>query len=253
MQGTLTVKPICAKINRDKDILGKMDPFVVLTLGTQSFKTAACSGGGKNPTWTDVCTFKLTHEKQINFEVYDKDPIKDELIGVGTIELGPLLAKKNDSAWYNIHKAIRKDGKIMRTNTTGVEGQILIETELIPEGHAYQRNFGYAQVEGYTYPYQGYPPQQGYPYQGYPPQQGYPNPGQYPPHGYHPMGGEPHGYGNKPVYGANTSYYGTSGYGVNQAPGTTPVQGVTPGRGGMSGYGVNPTHGSTRSYDSYYK
>ena len=53
MQGQLTVKPTCAKLKYDTEWFGRMDPYVILTLGTQTFKTHAAKDASKTPTWTD--------------------------------------------------------------------------------------------------------------------------------------------------------------------------------------------------------
>lgn len=33
MKGTLCVQPVCAKIKKDQDFFGKMDPYCVVTIG----------------------------------------------------------------------------------------------------------------------------------------------------------------------------------------------------------------------------
>ena len=39
MEGTLIIKPTCAKLKYDTEIFGKMDPYAILTIGTQTQKT----------------------------------------------------------------------------------------------------------------------------------------------------------------------------------------------------------------------
>ena len=39
-----------------------MDPYVILTIGSQKYKTHAAKDAGKNPSWTDQFTFAINGE-----------------------------------------------------------------------------------------------------------------------------------------------------------------------------------------------
>jgi Ca2+-dependent lipid-binding protein len=48
-QWSLTV--VDAKLTRDVELVGKMDPFVVIKVDGKELKTKTIDNGGKNPVW----------------------------------------------------------------------------------------------------------------------------------------------------------------------------------------------------------
>ncbi len=211
MFGILTVKPTCAKLTYDTEVFGRMDPYVKVHVGSQSYKTKSANDMGKNPSWSDNFTFKINGERSMTFQIYDKDYGKDDYIGEGEIDFSVFARGRTISEWFPIYRSKKKDKKEKKSKNKikkGKEsGKIMFILEFLPQGmnmgmppqgyppQGYQPQ-GY-QPQGYPpqgYPPQGYPPQ-GYPPQGYPPQgypQGYPPQG-YPPQGY-PQGYPPQGF-----------------------------------------------------------
>lgn len=57
---SIVVKPISAQLVKDFDKVGKQDPYCLITVGSQSFKTSTHKEGGKHPLWDDVLTFSYT-------------------------------------------------------------------------------------------------------------------------------------------------------------------------------------------------
>ena len=47
--GRLTLTVIKAKLSRDTETFGKMDPYTVITLNGQKYKTKVLDGAGKTP------------------------------------------------------------------------------------------------------------------------------------------------------------------------------------------------------------
>ncbi|CAD8080979.1 unnamed protein product [Paramecium sonneborni] len=88
----ITVKG--AKLLQDLDEQrgkGKQDPFTVIQLGNQKFKTKTATNQGKFPIWNE--TFQLVYDPKnsnLNVSVFDIDPQKknsEELIGGGILNL----------------------------------------------------------------------------------------------------------------------------------------------------------------------
>ena len=52
--GKLIIKPESARLTRDTEIFGTMDPYVIIKSGNTSVQTKTCCGGGKTPHWGDV-------------------------------------------------------------------------------------------------------------------------------------------------------------------------------------------------------
>ena len=185
--GSLIIRPVCAKLTRDTETFGKMDPYCVIKLGNQIQRSAVASSAGKFPNWQDALTFRKTNEDMITIAVWDRDDASsDDLVGECTIPLGRLLGNNGRfEDWIELQYKGRKSGDIRiastfhtdspATSTTGQPGKTPV-----PQG----------QAQPYPYPQPGYPqaayPQAGYPQPGYPQpgyqayQQQYAQPGQYP-------------------------------------------------------------------------
>ena len=203
-KGNLTVKPICAKLTYSTETFGKMDPYCVVTLGTQKHKTRTCNNADKNPNWNDTLSFQLCGEQMIHVALYDKDTFtKDDFICEGNIPLMDVIMSGTSNQWFPLNRKGKNVGDI--------------KVELLFDNPQKKKNKNKGQQ---GYPQQGYPPQ-GYPQQGYP-QQGYPQQG-YPQQGYGQGGYGQGGYGQG---GYGQGGYGQGGYG----------QGGYPPQGGYGNY-----------------
>ena len=89
--GILVVKPVSAKLKRDTDTFGKMDPYCKVKVGFDTQKTKTHNCGGKFPAWKDTLTFRKNNEDFITVEVWDEDTTSDDLVGECTIPLSNIL------------------------------------------------------------------------------------------------------------------------------------------------------------------
>ena len=255
MSGNLIIRPLSAKLTRDTETFGKMDPFCVIHFGGQRQQTQVAKDAGKFPSWNDCFSFRRNAEDLITVEVWDQDGVsKNDMIGQGSFALAGVVSKSGKSSnWVQIsYKG--KDA-----------GQVLLEVEFYPDekkaaagaagGVAYGAYPGVAMGGVYPVPMMpmggmapGYMPMGGYAQPpagyGYPPVGGYAQPpgGGYaqppvgyaqPPAGYQapagyqpPAGGyaqPPAGYAQPPAGGYQQP---PAGYG---APGGYPQQ--YPGQG----------------------
>ena len=65
-----------------------MDPYVVIELGGQKFKTKVKDGAGKTPEWNEM--FELDEsilEGEITLKVMDEDPMSSDLVGEVTMSM----------------------------------------------------------------------------------------------------------------------------------------------------------------------
>lgn len=63
-------------------MFGKADPYAKLRVGTQEFSTKPNPGGGKNPIWNEEFTFDISNEKEMEFEIMDKETVgNDKFMG----------------------------------------------------------------------------------------------------------------------------------------------------------------------------
>ena len=99
----IQIQPISAKLIRDTEIVGDMDPFVVCTFMGKVKKTKTHCDGGKEPIWDDNLLFTSKGlQELVRVEVWDEDPVSNDLIGTGFLNL--LEAAHNMKKGINVHK-----------------------------------------------------------------------------------------------------------------------------------------------------
>jgi len=169
--GTLIIKPVCAKLVKDKDFFSRMDPYVRVIFGNNIQQTQVARGAGKNPSWTDAFTFKRTYEDIIIFEVYDDDVVRDDMVGQGQVAVSSILSY---GGIFNDWISLSYKGKHA--------GQLLVNIQFTPDnkmmgmkqgqtGMGMGTKYGYQQMQQPVfqqpnYPSSGYQPLiQNYPLQ----------------------------------------------------------------------------------------
>jgi len=90
----LQVRVVEARNLMAMDINGKSDPYVVLSVGNETFKTKIIDSN-LNPVWNEIHTFDVrTGREQLKIEVYDHDDLgSDDFLGK---ELIPSLQEFQD-------------------------------------------------------------------------------------------------------------------------------------------------------------
>jgi len=80
---------------RDRELIGKMDPYVIVKYADESFKSQVVKNGGTNPTWDHFFEFNVKNEETdepVRFEVFDHKTIgKDRQVGRADIALDLLV------------------------------------------------------------------------------------------------------------------------------------------------------------------
>ncbi|RMB90370.1 hypothetical protein DUI87_33256 [Hirundo rustica rustica] len=80
---------------------GRSDPYAVLRVGTQA-ATSSVIGDNNNPAWDEVYEF-MVHEvpgQELEVELFDKDPDKDDLLGRMKLDLGEVLRARVMEEWF---------------------------------------------------------------------------------------------------------------------------------------------------------
>ena len=120
MFGKLHVRVRSAKLTRDTEIFGQMDPYCLLTIGGQKEKTKVHKKGGKKPRWDQEFSFVCKGEEEMLVDCFDEDTFKkDDLVGTGLIQLNAVL---NGS--YN--------GKVIIYYKKKSAGELYIDLEFTP-------------------------------------------------------------------------------------------------------------------------
>jgi len=121
--GTITFRPIEGRFTKDKDFIGKMDPYVKFKIGWRSGKSSVAKGEGVNPTWTgDAITVKVKNHDFAKIKVKDKDRFRpDDRLGVAKVPLAQVFQQGKVILWVPITK---KDV---------VTGELHLEMEFTPK------------------------------------------------------------------------------------------------------------------------
>lgn len=71
-----------AVINRDTQLIGKMDPFMVFEIRNRKYQTRALSGAGKNPIWDETLKIPVDSMQEfVKVTCYDEDLIVHAMVG----------------------------------------------------------------------------------------------------------------------------------------------------------------------------
>lgn len=129
--GTLTIKVIRAKLKRDTEAMGQMDPFVVIQYLKNKFKTEIIKGGGKTPSWNqafDIDIYSLDHI--IKITCLDKDFLVNDTIGESLVRTKALVNVNGKRSWISIHYKKEYAGEILiECNWKAINTDIFQEEE----------------------------------------------------------------------------------------------------------------------------
>uniref|UniRef100_A0A7S0RWS8 C2 domain-containing protein n=1 Tax=Chlamydomonas leiostraca TaxID=1034604 RepID=A0A7S0RWS8_9CHLO len=214
---------------KDKDLLGKQDPYVIVQCGHQTVRTRTATDGGKNPVWNETFKLSVINENDINFTIKDDDVGVDDVIGTTRLGLAACRERGSDrQALAVFSKSGKQHGSLhlSATFTPNQPGAAAYHGGSAPAYAAPSAPPAYPPPASGAPPgYPGYPPPggalppyppsaaPGYPPPAYPPPAaaGAPPPG-YPPAGYPPPGGAPPGYPPPAGYPAQPGYPAPAGY-----------------------------------------
>lgn len=71
-----------ALMTKDMELIGEMDPYVVLKYQNQKFRTRVHGEGGKTPVWNQTFSIVIKGKTEdINIAVLDEDILYDDVIG----------------------------------------------------------------------------------------------------------------------------------------------------------------------------
>jgi len=112
-KGSITFRPIEARFNHDKDLLGKMDPYCKFKIGFHRGKSAVAKGQGVTPVWNDAVTVKHKNQEFAKLKVKDHDKLRhDDTIGIAKIPLDQVLASGTVDQWVPVEKHGKVTGEV---------------------------------------------------------------------------------------------------------------------------------------------
>lgn len=95
------------------------DPYVKLTIGTQTYQTKVQQKGGKNPEFNETFEFSISTEKQLVVEVFDQEAGgKDRFMAQTTVDIVPWLGKGGFEGDIDLQDGDKQPGGKLAVVTT---------------------------------------------------------------------------------------------------------------------------------------
>ena len=124
LNGTLVVKPMMGKFDKNYDVMGKMDPYCICYVGTQSFQTQVAKGQGQECTWEDALHFPIKGEQFLIVDTLDYDVVgQHDFIGRTQIDLSNFLSQGHFQNWVEVFD-----------NTKTKTGTVYLSIDMVAEG-----------------------------------------------------------------------------------------------------------------------
>ncbi|KAK9887365.1 hypothetical protein WA026_022033 [Henosepilachna vigintioctopunctata] len=105
--GVLRIHLIEAKALEAKDYIGKSDPYVIVEVGAQKFRTKTISRS-LSPTFDSWCEFVIIEPRgqKLRFRLWDEDTGRpDDILGYARIEVSSIMEKKYLDIWLTLEDA----------------------------------------------------------------------------------------------------------------------------------------------------
>ena len=111
--GKLLLTMVEARLERDTEMIGKMDPYVVISQRMEKFRTKTQDGAGKNPVWDEIVTLDVKYiGDDLTIWVKDEEICEDELIGETTCKLSSLCVEGGIDDWWQLTYKGKKAGML---------------------------------------------------------------------------------------------------------------------------------------------
>ena len=111
--GKLSLTVIEARLERDTETFGKMDPYVVIHNRMQRLRTTTQEGAGKEPTWNETLELDVKYiGDDMKIWVMDEDVTNDDLIGEASVKLSSLCVNGGLDDWWTITYKGKKAGML---------------------------------------------------------------------------------------------------------------------------------------------
>ncbi|KAG2439050.1 hypothetical protein HYH02_006578 [Chlamydomonas schloesseri] len=86
--GFLSVTVEFAQHIKDADWFGRQDPYCIIRVGGQTFRTRTAVDGGRNPVWNETFSFELVNENDMELNLMEEKLMgRDASLGSATVSL----------------------------------------------------------------------------------------------------------------------------------------------------------------------
>ena len=108
----LVITPKTARLTRDTDSLGSMEPYCKLKYDGIKQKTKVDSSGGKTPNWSETFTYEVTSCTILIVSVWESDTFANEEVGTAEIDVNKLKTYGGLSDWVKLYYKGKDAGEI---------------------------------------------------------------------------------------------------------------------------------------------
>ena len=109
----MTLHVVEAKLTRDTEFFGKMDPYVKIKYRSDEFKTPVKDEAGFTPVWNFTCVIDVKYiGDDIELVCKDKDVMSSDIVGNCTLKASALCVPGGLDDWFEIHFKGKSAGKI---------------------------------------------------------------------------------------------------------------------------------------------
>lgn len=116
IQWSLTV--VEAKLTRNVEMVGSMDPYVIIKVDGKELRTKTMDDAGKTPVWNQDFDVNLPDKKRdVTFQVWDAGSMSDTIIGETTVKLETILTQARDVKEIDIKHKGKSAGKLFIMST----------------------------------------------------------------------------------------------------------------------------------------
>eukprot|EP00798_Chlamydomonas_sp_ICE-L_P031352 gene31352-6508_t len=121
--GVITATVEYAKGLKDAELFGKIDPYAVLKVGDQKFRTKTLKGAGTSPVWDETFTFNVINENMLEITLFDAEAFSaDDELGSASISL----------AKARIHLEDKLQAPVIRPKSRKQKGYVSITLQFEP-------------------------------------------------------------------------------------------------------------------------
>ena len=111
--GKLRLHIIDAKLTRDTETFGKMDPYVIINTREQRIRTKTAQDQGKTPKWNECMDIDVKYiGDDLHLQVFDEDVTCSEIIGENRIKLSSFCVGNGIDEWFEIQHKGKKAGSV---------------------------------------------------------------------------------------------------------------------------------------------
>jgi Ca2+-dependent lipid-binding protein len=107
--GTIKIHVIEGKIEKNYDLVGKMDPYLqIVTSKNGKYRTYTAKEAGQCPKWDEMFEIPLSsREELLGFALFDEDWFKDELIATSKFSVIQ-LTESMEPEWFQFKDKANK-------------------------------------------------------------------------------------------------------------------------------------------------